>query len=151
MALVAGYPEATAFVEIKDESIEQWGLELVMSKLQKVLEPHASQCVIIGCSFEALQLVRQKNKYRTGWVLMNFETDNREKAEQLKPGYIICNYKKVSDELWPGNWSWMLYDIIEPELALQWAERGAELIETAEIGEMLEHERLQKESCKHGL
>ena len=33
----------------------------------------------------------------------------------------------------------MLYDISDPALALEWANKGAELIETRDIGAMLQH------------
>jgi hypothetical protein len=45
----------------------------------------------------------------------------------------------------------MLYDIEQPQLALDWASRGASLIETADIGAMLEHPVLARRACRHGL
>jgi glycerophosphoryl diester phosphodiesterase len=42
----------------------------------------------------------------------------------------------------------MLYDISDPDLALQWADKGAELIETRDIGTMLQHPLLQQRRCR---
>lgn len=152
MELLAAYPTATAFVEIKDESLTQWGLDHVMDALQKELQPYASQSVIIGYNLNALQTVRQHGLYSTGWVVDVFDEDNHQKADQLNPEYLICNYRKISagNELWQGDWSWMLYDITDPELALQWAKRGAALIETCDIGAMLKNTELRKELCSYG-
>lgn len=152
MELVAAYPAATAFVEIKDESLTQWGLDYVMEALQKELETYASQSVIIAYNLNALQHVKQHGLYSTGWVLDVFDDDRHQKATQLAPDFLICNHRKITQgsEPWQGNWSWMLYDITDPELALQWAERGVALIETRDIGGMLQHAELLKESCNHG-
>jgi glycerophosphoryl diester phosphodiesterase len=152
MELVAGYPTVTAFVEIKDESLTQWGLGHVMDVLQKELEPYASQSVIIAYNLNALQHIKQCGLYSTGWVLSVFDKESHQKANQLNPQYLICNHRKITDgyEPWQGNWSWMLYDITDPELALQWAQRGVALIETRDIGGMLQHKELRKESCSHG-
>jgi hypothetical protein len=43
----------------------------------------------------------------------------------------------------------MLYDITDPELALQWAQRGITLIESRDVGAMLKHPQLHKASCDH--
>ena len=151
MELVARYPLSTAFVEIKDESLDRWGLEEVMRALQEALAPYASQCVIIAFNLDAIKYVKHHRLYPAGWVLEAFDETHHNNAEQVKPEYLVCNYKKVGDdELWPGDWSWMLYDITDPELALHWGRRSAELIETRDIFGMLQHAELQKESCKHG-
>lgn len=152
MQLVADYPSVTAFVEIKDESLLHWGLDHVMDVLQKKLEPYASQSVIIAYNVNALQHIRQCGLYSTGWVVDVFDEESHQKANQLNPQHLICNHQKITDghALWQGDWSWMLYDITDPELALQWAQRGAALIETRNIGGMLQHAQLRKESCSHG-
>lgn len=149
MELVARYPLTTVFVEIKDESLDRWGLEDVMHALQDALMPYASQCVIIAFNMDAIKYVKQQGPYSSGWVLERFDEAHKKNAEKVKPEYLICNHKKVGadNELWQGDWSWMLYDITDPELALQWGERGAALIETRDIGAMLQHGELQKESC----
>ncbi len=153
MELIAAYPKATAFVEIKDESLTQWGLDHVMEALQKSLMPYASQSVIIAYNLKALQVVKQRGLYSTGWVLDTFDEENHQKARELNPDYLICNHKKITgdNEPWRGDWSWMLYDITDPEQALQWAQRGVALIETRDIGSMLQHSELRKEACNHGL
>ena len=153
--LLKRYPRATAFIEIKDASLDHWGLDFVMNILQQTLKPCASQCVITAFSYEALQKVKQDNFYRTGWVLTHFNERHHQQAKQLQPDYIICNYKKIPDKyllkstIWQDCGVWMLYDITDPELALKWAERGVELIETCDVGVMLKHPELQKSACHH--
>ncbi len=153
--LLKKHPKATAFIEIKNASLDHWGLDFVMDTLAQTLKPCASQCIITAFSYEALQKIKRDGLYRTGWVLAHFNERNHQLAKQLKPDYIICNYKKIPDKylvsstIWQDCGTWMLYDITDPELALKWAERGIDLIETRDVGSMLKHPQLQKSACHH--
>jgi glycerophosphoryl diester phosphodiesterase len=77
-------------------------------------------------------------------VLSDWSMLTREAAERFQPEYIFCNYRMIpdKDELWPGPWSWALYEVIDPDLALGLTARGARFIETMAIGEMLTDLRL---------
>ncbi len=147
--LLLHYPAATAFVEIKDESLQRWGMVTVVDKVLACIEPVKHQCVIIADSLDALLYARSKSDHKIGWVIHRYDDDHRELADQHAPDFLICNYRRVSGEPWPGSWQWMLYDISEPELALKWAQKGVELIETRDIGGMLQHPLLQQRACNH--
>lgn len=153
MDLIKKFPDATAFVEIKDESLERWGFEFVMYKLHETLKPYASQCVVIAYTLKAVQDVKQRGICRTGWILKSFDDEHQQLAQQLKPDYMICNHKKIPDgvKLTGSSWqecgSWMIYDISDPEQALQWAKRGVDLVETSDVGGMLKHPELKKSTC----
>jgi glycerophosphoryl diester phosphodiesterase len=155
MDLVKKFPKATAFVEIKDESLERWTLEFVMYQLQKILEPYASQCVVISYNLKAVRNVKQRGLCRAGWVFTTFDEENQLLAQQLKPDYLICNHEKIpegfsfTDSLWQDCGAWMLYDINEPELALKWAKRGVGVIETRDVGALFKHPELKKAACSH--
>ena len=72
-------------------------------------------------------------------MLKRYDPEHRQLAHELRPDYLICNHTKIADsELWPGNWHWMLYEITEAPLALQLVRRGATLIETMAIGDLLD-------------
>jgi glycerophosphoryl diester phosphodiesterase len=147
LALVSANPQLTVFVEIKEESLKQWGVDHVMSKLIAALRPIQQQCAIISFVLDAVSYVKSQSKFRAGWVLHRYDEQHQMQAQQLSPQYLICNYKKVTDVLWPGSWQWMLYDIDKPELALMWANKGAALIETSDIGGMLKHPVLAECAC----
>ncbi len=146
LELLAASPDVTAFVEIKDESLDQWGLSGVMDVLLAQLEHSKKQCVLISYNLAAIIYTQQASDIRTGWVVA-FDDEHRVLAEQHAPDYLICNYKKVNGELWQGQWQWMLYDITGPEQAIDWASRGAQLIETRDIGGMLQHDALREKAC----
>jgi glycerophosphoryl diester phosphodiesterase len=147
------HPDVRAMVEIKTESLEHYGCKTVIQALLNTLTPHGDQCVLISFDHDALQVARQYSSLELGWVLHTYNEKYQQRAEQLKPQYLICNYKKIPrhETPWPGNWHWMLYDIKDPEQALKWAQYGIELIETGDITRMLKHPRLAKRACLNGL
>jgi len=148
LQLLLRYRQATAFVEIKDESLQHWGVERVMDELMSSLAQARRQCVIISDSLEALIYTANVSDYPTGWVIHRYDAVHHELADRHAPDYLICNYKRIAGDLWQGDWQWMLYDISDPDLALQWADKGAELIETRDIGGMLQHPLLQQRRCR---
>lgn len=147
--LLARYPAATAFVEIKDESLDQWGMESVVDRVLACIEPVKHQCVIIADSLDALLYAKSTSDHQIGWVIHRYDAFHHDLAAEHAPDFLICNYKRINGDLWPGSWQWMLYDISDPELAMKWAQNGAELIETRDIGGMLHHPLLQQRACDH--
>ena len=146
--LLLDYPTATAFVEIKDESLDQWGMDKVVDKVLACIEPAKQQCVLIADNLDALLYARNKAGYKIGWVIHRYDSADQELAASHAPDYLICNYKWINGDLWPGGWQWMLYDISDPALALEWADKGAELIETRDIVGMLQHPELGQRACR---
>jgi len=147
------FPNVRAMVEIKQESLEKWGLERVMDALLEKLKPHLSQCVLISYSHRALSYARERDSIDIGWVLDVYDREHLRRAKLLDPQFLICNERKISQRQtpWAGTWQWMLYDISDPALALQWAARGIELIETRAIGSMLQDPVLARKACPHGI
>jgi glycerophosphoryl diester phosphodiesterase len=151
LALFSRYPGATAMVEIKQNSINHFGIERTMDALLETIRPHAERCVIISYDADALVYARACGQGRIGWVLETFDDAHRLRANELRPDYLICNHEKITQQtLWPGSWSWMLYDITDAETALELAARGAALIETRDIGGLLQHPALTERGCGHG-
>ena len=105
-----------------------WEEVLARDSLLELLEPARAQCVLISYSREALHYAARNSDIATGWVLRRYDQMHREQALELQPEFLICNHDKIGQqqELWPGSWQWMLYDIVEPQLALDWARRGAD-------------------------
>jgi glycerophosphoryl diester phosphodiesterase len=148
---LADWPAARIMVEIKQESIDHRGLAAVMQHLSPLLVRHQPQCTLISYNRAALAWLKQGTDVPVGWVLEHYDARHREQAEELLPDYLICNERKLAatEVPWPGPWQWMLYDIVDPGQALAWAARGVALIETADIGTMLQDPRLSQRACRH--
>ncbi|MEJ2529762.1 MAG: glycerophosphodiester phosphodiesterase family protein [Gammaproteobacteria bacterium] len=150
---LSNFPHIKAMVEIKEESLEYWGVVRVMEQLLRQLETSRDRCVLISFSYKALEYARAHSHIEIGWVLHGYDNDHKCQAATLKPNYLICNHDKLPKKLppWPGPWRWVLYDITSPQTALEWGEMGIDLIETGEIGLMLRDEKLVTRACYHGV
>ena len=62
------------------------------------------------------------------------------KCEALAPDYVFCDHQLLTDRgarLWRGPWRWAIYDINSHRLAMDMAKRGARLVQTMAIRQML--------------
>ncbi len=141
------YPDATAFVEIKDESVNQFGVEKMCKKLLAQITPIKERAVVISFNKEAVQYIKENSSFKTGYVLKKYDRQHYNFAQQLKPDYLIVNYTKLTkgEPPWVGDWEWMLYDITDPECCCEYANQVA-LIETQDICGMLKHPLFSKKS-----
>lgn len=139
--LLQHYPQSSAFIEIKEESLLQYGTEHLMPDVLSILEPVRSQSIIISYDQNAIEYTKKHSDFLTGWVLHNYDDASHSRAKQLKPDYLIANHRKIpkNSDPWPGDWQWMVYDITDPDLALHYASHNIPLIETRDVCRMLEH------------
>lgn len=139
-SLIANYPHATAFVELKRASLRAFGQEAVVRRVCEILKPIARQSVIISFDLAAIHHVRQVSSYRVGWVLSDYSNLSALKVEALAPDYVFCDHQLLSEstsKLWRGPWRWAIYEVTSRKLALDLAARGAKLIETMAVRAML--------------
>ena len=143
------YPQVRVMVEIKEQSLQHWGLDSVMTKLLDCLRSYNEKCVLISFSAAAITWTTNNSSLQTGWVLHAYDHEQLRRAGEIEPGFLICNHKKIppGETLDNDNWHWMLYDITTPELALDWAARNVRLIETRDIDSMLRHPLLATRRC----
>ena len=140
VSLLATYPHATAFVELKRASLRTFGQEVFVRKVCETLKPIARQCVIISFDLAAIHHVRQVSSYRVGWVLSEYSNLSALKCEALAPDFVFCDYQLLSEgtsKLWKGPWRWAIYEVTSRKLAMDLAARGAKLIETMAVRAML--------------
>ena len=150
LEFIAKHPALTAFVEIKEESLEHWGVQKVMQKLLADIEKYQQQCVIISFNAAAIAHVKQHSRLRGGWVMTKYDAAHRVIAEQLVPDYLVCNQRKIdTPDCWPGNWQWMLYGVETARLARDWGRRKVAYVETDHIAELLQDEILKQDACRH--
>ena len=138
--LLAGFPEVTAFVELKRASLQKYGNELFIHRVCESLKPIAAQAVIISFDLPAIHYVQRNSNYRVGWVLPEYNSLTSLKAEATVPQYLFCDHQKLpadGSRLWRGPWQWAIYEVTSAELAVHLFERGTHLIETMEIRSML--------------
>ena len=137
VALFESFPEARLFVEVKRQSIEQHGAELVLRKVLSDIAPILERCILISFSHEILKLAG--DQLPTGFILENWEQSTSAELVTLAPEYVFCNHTKLpttGDLELPARL--VVYEVTDPELARSLTARGAELIETFQLVDMIE-------------
>lgn len=142
LALIDEYPDATAFVELKRESMRRFGGDAVVDAVMPQIGRHRRRVVI---SYDAGMLTRARTAgaMRIGWVTDSLGRSRERAARELMPEFVFCGAARLpadGNPFWTGSWRWVVYDVNEPEQARELLARGADIIETDRIGEMLGHD-----------
>lgn len=156
ISLFKQFPDATPIIEIKKESIDEFGAEAVIKKLMSDLKSIKDRCYIISFNYDAIDYIKKNSDYKTGFVLHKYDDENHQYADQLNPDLLICNYRKLpalnddgqfsENTLWKGDWLWGLYVIDNADQALAFGNAGINFIETDHIGMLLQHKEFSPSS-----
>ena len=138
-------PQVQAFVEIKTESIQRFGIEAVHVAVMRALEPVRERCVLISFDDAFLFAARLATPMRIGWVAIDWTDDCARRARALAPDFLFINHTRLPPEpqpLWPGPWQWVVYEVADPTQALALAARGISFMETMAVAELFADARL---------
>lgn len=146
--LLESWPQATLFVELKEESLRQFGNQRVVTRVLDVLSPISQRCVIISYNQSVLGDVRLQGACPVGWVITTWNTKSKRLAQRLNPEFLIVNHQKIPKEgaaLWSGPWKWVVYEVTSSEHAHELHQQGVEFVETMQVEEVLQG--LSKAAC----
>lgn len=140
-------PEVTVFVEIKQESIDRFGIPVFMDEVHKrILHTDVeSQCVIISFNDEVVEYTRKISSMRTGWVLPKWNDKTRDVLKLLKPDFVFCSKTILpakDEDIWRGDWQWAVYNLDDVPSAIAMANRGIPFLETNQIGTLMSNDGL---------
>jgi len=133
------WPDVTAFVEIKKESVNHFGVNTVLDAVLPVIEPVASQCIVIAFEQPVIEEARRRTNRPVGWALRKWDDAHRRFATEFAPAWLFCNIDKLPsapEPLWSGPWQWVIYEVVDPAVARQLHSRGVHMVETMAFAEM---------------
>lgn len=130
--LLQAFPRARMFVELRVDGIAFMGTEQAMQRVNHALGPQASQCIILSYDTGVLELARSHYGYPIGWVLSDYSAETRKRAASLAADFLFADIHDVpaGEHLFSGPWQWAVYEVRNTRDALNWASRGAGLIES---------------------
>tara|TARA_R110002049_G_scaffold13509_2_gene58559 strand:+ start:193323 stop:194054 length:732 start_codon:yes stop_codon:yes gene_type:complete len=133
--IMNNYSETTLFVEIKKQSIEYFGLQVVVDAVLKVLANVKFKVVIISFVADVISFLKSRGDISSGWAVSKFDQQHKQLAQQIQPDFLFCNIEKINDIacLWNGSWQWALYDVRDPAYACELLTKGVHFIETGDI------------------
>ena len=133
-------PSITAFVELKRYSVNHFGLEHCVDMIADIMSTARFAWVLISFHADALHYAKARYARPVGWVLTDHSRRSHGTALGLSPEYLFFDVKclpPVKQVFWPGAWKWVVYDISEITQATALLGKGADLIETGRISELL--------------
>ena len=129
--LMAEFPGARAFVEVKRASLVHHGRAHCIERVLATLEPVRDRCVLISFDADACRLARASGKLPIGWVLDGDPVQLRAVIELMRPEYVFCDHRRIPSRALPsGPWTWVAYEVTDGALALALAARGVGMVES---------------------
>lgn len=133
------WPTVHSFIEIKRQSVEQFGIERVVEQVLDATSNLTSPYTIISFREDVIDYTQQIAEVSTGWVIRNWNLESLRRLESMNLDFVFCNLEKVPQEenLPEVGADWVLYEIrgeIDAEISRK---KGASLIETMAVQPML--------------
>ncbi len=143
-ALIASHPAVALFVEFKRVSIDRFGPEAMLDALLPALAPLDGRWLPISFDAELLRAARRRGRESVGWIIESWDEAGLEAARELEPSIVFVNRELIptGESLPKSPWLWAVYAVNDAGEAKEWVARGARLIETDAIGELLEDPEL---------
>lgn len=137
--LLKQFPHTTLFVEAKPEGIEFVGVEHAFAEISHQLAAVSSQCVLISYDLPFLLHARKQGWPSVGVVLEEFDELFCDTVKEIAPDYAFCleQHAANQDILNIGDTRLVIFEVDDPDRAIQWFRQGADLVETFDIGGML--------------
>ena len=130
--LMAGLPDARAFVEVKRASLVHHGRAHCIERVLAAMAPVLDRCTVISFDADAVRLARTSGRVPIGWVLEGDPAQLRPVLEVMNPEYVFCDHRRLPAGRAPpaGAWTWVFYEVADAGLALDLAGRGVAMVES---------------------
>jgi len=140
--ILVANPEVTAFVELKEESIEHCGRALIIASVQEILQPVAERTVLMSFDYPLAIAARQAGWPQVGVVLQSWDDLSNAQVILARPDYIYTNYTNIPDDCdltsiqALNDTVLVTYEVATQELGQQLLARHVDMLETFEIESM---------------
>jgi len=135
--LIRQFPDLTFYIELKEEAVRDHGAGVCLQQIQRVLSPVLSQCVLISFDEKALARAFAEGFSRIGLVTRRWSKRN-EQIRALNACVLFVNKQRIpAGEMATADCPVVVYEVASIAEAQHWLQRGASLVETFAVGELL--------------
>ncbi len=131
-ALLSEWPDVTVFLEIKPQSVERFGADLVLDAILPHAEPLGERAVLLSFSTEVLSAARERSSLPRG-VACDRHADLKSSAvEAIEPRHVFCdvNHLPSTGPLAIEGRTLTVWEVVDPDLSRELLDRGVDLIES---------------------
>jgi glycerophosphoryl diester phosphodiesterase len=129
-------PQVTAFVELKEESINHCGREVMLERVMDILVPHKSQVVLISYDYLLVKAAKKAQWSQVGVVLKEWQDLETDTVKNIVADYIFVDHEKIPQDISNMNKITAIlvaYEVGGIELGKQLLAMGFTLLETYEL------------------
>jgi glycerophosphoryl diester phosphodiesterase len=141
--ILVANPQVTAFVEIKDESVDHCGREAMIQSVMEILQPVKQQSVMMSFDYPLAIAAREAGWPMVGVVLKSWDDLQHPELALALPDYIYSDYNIIPDQYDLRNSPQLAaaqlvtYEVGTAALAQTLLGRGVDMLETFEIEVLL--------------
>lgn len=137
--IIRQHPTVTLFVELKEESIDHFGAEVMLQNICAVLQPIAQRAVLISFDYSIIQTSRSKGWQQIGVVLRNWTDINSPEVQAIDGEYTFVDYKIIppQTDLERLKTKLVAYEVGTVELARKLTTQKVPIFETFDIQGLL--------------
>ncbi|MGS2722272.1 glycerophosphodiester phosphodiesterase family protein [Porticoccus sp. GXU_MW_L64] len=138
LPIMLAHSNVRFFVEAKRSGLAFVGVDAALDKLTALLAPAQTQVVLISFHKEFAAAAQQRG-WQAGVVLEGWEDLQHPLVKQLSQGHVFCNQRHIpaDADLESLSSTLVVYEIGNPQRAIDWLRRGADMVETFNIGGLL--------------
>ncbi|MBL8863208.1 MAG: glycerophosphodiester phosphodiesterase [Planctomycetes bacterium] len=137
--LLARHPRVHAFVEVKRAALARFGAQPVLERVLADLDGLAGRFALISFDLPFLLAARRSCAVPLGAVFDRWEERERPAVAEIAPEFLFVDLDGLPTAgsiAHPGT-RVAVYEVADPALARELGARGADFVETFEIGAML--------------
>ena len=122
------------FVELQAETIARMGAESAVVPLVSLLRAYSDSFALLARDCRSLRLARSLGCHQVALKLERVTQCLSMDVVTLAPDYLLIRDSRVDcEELPPGPWQWVVYEINSAEEAVHWRARGAHHLLTGNL------------------
>jgi len=147
VTMLSETPHVMAFVELKDESLEVFGVKCFVKQVISQLAPIQQHCTVIADNLQALISLRQEFAVPVGWIIHRWHEDDLKLANQNEVDYMVINHEYCTAhdyDFAADNWHWMVYETSDANKAQALFDQGVDFVETNNICSMIKQLAVNK-------
>lgn len=137
--MLTANPGVNAFIELKNISLDHFGIEFVLGTMLPYLTGLEKRTILISYNLDSLIKAREAGWKQVGAVIDDWRETKSDDLQQLKPQYLFCDVRGLPEQgkiAYPGA-KIAIFEVADPEIALQLSNRGIDMIETFAVNEMI--------------
>lgn len=137
--IILNHPQVTLFVELKEESIAEFGAEIMLANVCDALKPIRDRAVLISFDYSIIASAKANGWPQAGPVLLEWSHIHSDQITAIAGDYTFVDYKLIpeTENLDGLACKLVAYEVGTGQLANELAGRGVAMFETFDIGSLL--------------